>query len=282
MATIMTVLVVAVAMALPACAYLSVVNLGGLTRGWSGAYSVSAFLGSELGENDVRRFAAELRLHPDIGRVEIITPKQAMAEYANWSGFGDLTGLLDGENPLPPVLLIEPRPGEVDLMRLEALLKSLEARQEIELATSDAGWLLRLGAILALCERVLVVVLVLIAFGVTVLVGNTVRVTVENRREEIEICKLFGASDGFVRRPFLYQGLVFGLLGGATALLAVELIVLTLSGPVHALGRAYDTVIDIHGLDVGLAAGLLLGGGLLGLAGSWLAVGRHLRAVEPD
>ncbi|NNF67109.1 MAG: hypothetical protein HKM98_06340 [Gammaproteobacteria bacterium] len=122
----------------------------------------------------------------------------------------------------------------------------------------------------------------MLALAVVLIVGNTIRLDIENRRAEIEVCKLVGGSDAFVRRPFLYGGLWYGLGGGILALLLTEISLLLLRGPVTKLAGLYGSGFSLKGLGFGGVLMLIVGSSLLGWAGSWVATTRHLRNIEPS
>ena len=274
----MTLAVIGIALALPAGLHALLANLQAVTAGWQGEARLSLFLERSVPEARARALAAELRRRPDVRAVELITPEQALAEFRALSGFGEALDALD-ENPLPAVLAITP--AEDDPEALAALAARLRALPEVELAQLDLEWVRRLHAILALARRGVAVVAALLAVAVLLVVGNTIRLEIQNRREEIVVAKLIGATDGYIRRPFLYSGLWHGLIGAALAWLLVEGALTLLRGPAARLAELYGSAWRLTGLDARASLLLVAGGALLGLAGAWLAVGRHLREIEP-
>jgi cell division transport system permease protein len=151
----------------------------------------------------------------------------------------------------------------------------------VEIVQLDTAWVNRLNAILETVRRGLVVAAALLALGVMVIVGNTIRLDIQNRRAEIEVTKLVGGSDAFVRRPFLYNGIWYGLGGGITAWIITAAVIAILREPIGRLAGLYGSAFQLGGLDP-RATLILLGGGIvLGWLGSYLAATRHLRAIEP-
>jgi cell division transport system permease protein len=183
------------------------------------------------------------------------------------------------ENPLPAVVVITPRDG--DPARVEALRAELARAEGVEAVELDARWLARLQAMLELSKRAVALLAALFALAVVVIVGNTIRLDIQNRRQEIEVAKLIGATDGWIRRPFLYEGAWYGAAGGLAALALIGIALGLLSGPVAQLAGLYGSERGLVGLDLGSAGAVVLGGALLGWAGSWLAVARHLAEIEP-
>ncbi|KAB7627366.1 permease-like cell division protein FtsX [Alkalilimnicola sp. S0819] len=278
-AAAMTAGVIGISLALPAGFMLLLGNLERSLGGWEGGVRISVFLEQGTGAESYRRVHESLRGLELVEEARLITPEQARAEFEQLSGFSEALALLE-ENPLPPVVELKPVAG-AQARQLDGLLQRLEARPEVASARMDREWLQRLQAMMALAERGVQVVALLLALAVLLVVGNTIRLAIENRRDEIIIQKLIGASNGFVRRPFLYEGLWYGLLGSLLAWLLVQLGRWALAGPAERLAGLYQRGISLQGLDFSQSLLLLLAGVLLGLLGSWIAVGRHLSAIEP-
>jgi cell division transport system permease protein len=152
---------------------------------------------------------------------------------------------------------------------------------QIDQAVLDLEWVQRLYSMMALGKRLVIALAALLALGVLLVVGNTIRLAIESRRDEIVIVKLVGGTNAFVRRPFLYTGLWYGLGGGILAWLIIGFGLFWLSSPVAELAGLYRSQFELQGLGIGDSLMMWLCGGLLGLAGAWLAVSRHLGAIEP-
>jgi cell division transport system permease protein len=157
----------------------------------------------------------------------------------------------------------------------------LQQLPEVELAQMDLQWVQRLYSLLAVGQRVTLALALLLGLGVLLVTGNTIRLAIENRRDEILVIKLVGGTDAYVRRPFLYTGLWYGLGGSIVAGLLLSLVMLWLDGPVGLLAALYQSRFELHGLGFAGTLMLALAGALLGLAGAWLAVARHLGAIVP-
>jgi cell division transport system permease protein len=273
---LMTVLVIAVALSLPAVLYVVLDNLRALSGHVDGQARISLFLKMDVDERAQREFAARLSEREGVARVEVITREQALAEFRAQSGYGELLDALDG-NPLPGVVVVQP--AQVD--EAEALHQALAAESPVELAQLDSAWLQKLAAMLTIGGRMTQALAVAFALAVLLVVVNTIRLAIESRREEILVVKLVGATDAFVRRPFLYSGLWFGLAGGLVAVLLVAGLVQWVEAPVAALVSLYGSSFILAGLGAAGALALVLAGAGLGLLGAWLAVMRHLREIEP-
>lgn len=277
--SLITACVIGIALALPATFLVLLDNIQTLTAGWQGQPHASLFLQHDLDGHHVASIAQRIKSHQGVTQVRIITPKEGLQELRQLSGFDQALKLLQS-NPLPPVIEVQPA-ASLPPAAVNKLVDELAALPEVERVRMDRDWLRRLHAIMQLLQRSVWVVASLLGLSVILVVGNTIRLDIENRRDEIVIAKLIGATDAFVRRPFLYSGLWNGLAGGLIACLLVEASRWLLNGPASYLASLYDSRFQLAG--IGFSGGLtLLGcGAFLGLVGSWLAVGRHLTAIEP-
>ncbi len=278
--SLMTLSVLGIAIALPLGLHLLVANLQQLAEGWSGAASISIFLKEGTDQAQAEKLMRVLEARPDIGEVRHITPEQALAEFRQHSGFGDALDLLDS-NPLPHVLLAQPANPDIGAEKAETLLAELKKLPGVDLALADLKWVERFQGINQLLQRAVLILSLLLALAVLLIIGNTIRLEIQNRRDEIEIIKLVGGSNAFIRRPFLYEGFWYGLLGGGIAITLVWLSSLALQGPVQHLAELYQSSFRLGGLDPSTAITVLGLSILLGVLGAWTAVGQHLGAIEP-
>jgi cell division transport system permease protein len=278
--SLMTLTVLGIAIALPLGLHLLVGNLQQLAGSWDGAASISVFLRQDIGQQQVEKLVQTLAARPDIADIQHITPKQAMAEFRQQSGFGSALDLLDS-NPLPHVLLVQPVDSDSAPEVIEALLNNLKQHPEVELALADMQWVERFQGINRILQRATVLLALLLALAVLLIIGNTIRLEIQSRRNEIEIIKLVGGSNAFIRRPFLYEGFWYGLLGGFIAIVLIWLASLALQHPVSHLAQLYQSDFRISGLNLRTAALVLGLGILLGITGAWTAVSQHLGAIEP-
>ncbi len=281
LASLMTAAVIGIALALPAGLYLLTSNLQRLSTQWDGGASLSLFLHFDVTISQAEVLAEKLRSWTEIEELQLITPREALSEFRELSGFGSTLDALD-ENPLPAVLAVKPAPSAADADSAADLLKRLQELPEVELAQLDLQWVKRFNAIVDIVRRSIWVMATLLGLAVLLTTGNTIRLEIQNRREEIEITKLIGGTGSFIRRPFLYSGLWYGLSGALLAAALVELAFLQLNGPVRQLAGLYQSGFSLRTLSPTESLSLLLAGVLLGLLGAWLAVGRHLAAIEPS
>jgi len=279
-ATLMTMGVIAVALALPLFLSLLLQNARNATGNWNEAYDLSVYMDKKAGGARAQALAKQLRLRGDVAAVRIITAEQALAEFRSDSGFGSaLDGLAD--NPLPDTLVVTPSLASSTPQGTESLKTAIAAMSDVQTVQIDTEWVKRLHAILDLLRRVVLLTGGLLAVGIVLIVSNTIRLDILNRRAEIEVMKLVGASDGFTRRPFLYTGIWYGLGGGLMALILVAVTSTVLARPVAQLAFLYGSGFSLEGLKM-ITAGAVLGLSVaLSWIGSWLAATRHIRAIEP-
>jgi cell division transport system permease protein len=276
---LMTVLVIAIALALPAGLAVLLDNARVITKGWDGNAHLSVFLEMDVDEDRQRRLADDWADFDTVKRTEVITRAQALDEFKALSGFGDVLEALP-DNPLPPLIVVYPdntAPGQV-----EALQTRLNALPEVDNAQLDVAWVRRLHAIIELGDRLIGVLTLGLAAAVVLVVVNTIRLAIESRREEIVVIKIVGGTDGFVRRPFLYSGFCFGFAGGVLSLVLVGIALWWLGGPINELLNLYESEHSLTGMSPSTVLVLPLFSGTLGLLGAWLAVSRHLGDVEPQ
>ncbi len=279
-ATLMTVGVIAVALALPLFLHLFLANVRAATGSWGDAFDLSVYMDKKATAARAASVAKQLRLRGDVAAVRIITADQAMAEFRGASGFGKALDAL-GDNPLPDTLIVTPSLTASTPERMNALRAAIAAIPDVQLVQIDTEWVKRLHAMLDILRRVIVLTAALLGTGVVLIVGNTIRLDILNRRTEIEVMKLVGASDGFARRPFLYSGIWYGLGGGVLALILVVVAAAVLARPVDALAQLYGSRFHLQGLPLRTAACVLGAAMALAWVGSWLAATRHIRAIDP-
>ncbi|HEX5420263.1 MAG TPA: permease-like cell division protein FtsX [Gammaproteobacteria bacterium] len=277
-ATAMTVLVIAIALALPGGLRVLVTNAGVLSESWQGAADFSVYLKLGVTPERAQAVADQVAARADVESVKLIGRDEALADFRKHSGFGNALDALE-QNPLPDTLVVHPASGAQS--NVEAIAAAVRKLPEVELVQLDTEWVARLRAMLALARSMLDAVTVLLGLAVVLVIGNTIRLEINSRSAEIEVMKLVGGSNAFIRRPFLYLGFWYGFGGALIAALLIALTLLALQPPALALAALYRSDFHITGLSLDQAAWLLAGGAVLGWAGAGLAAARHLHAIEP-
>jgi cell division transport system permease protein len=278
--TALTILVIGIALALPAALYLTVANMRVVTSGLGETVQLSAYLEMPMTEAGAKKAAGAMRTIEGVTDVVLVSPDEGLAEFRERSGIGDALQALAG-NPLPWLAQVRPAPPHDTAAEVERIAAELRTIEGVEFVEADTAWVRRLRAIEATMQQLVLVVAALLAAGVLGIVGNTIRLEINARRAEIEVTKLVGGSNAFVRRPFLYSGLWQGLGGGLLALALIATGVAALAPFVARLAEAYGASFSLQGLtreEWPVVAG---GGALLGLIGAWLAATYHLRRIEP-
>lgn len=280
LATVLTTLVIGIALALPACLHLLIANAQTATGNWNRAVDLSVYARIPTSVDEVRRIADKLRKRRDVADVEVLTADEALKEFRRDSGFGPAVDALTS-NPLPHSLIVHPRGEYATAAHLEELAADIRAEPSVEMVQLDTAWVNRLQAILEAVRRAVILTAAFLAIGVMAIVGNTIRLDIQNRRAEIEVAKLVGGSDAFVRRPFLYSGVWYGVGGALIAWLLTAVVVGALREPVNRIAGLYGSGFQIAGLGPEPTLILLAAGVVLGWLGSYVAASRHLRDIEP-
>ena len=208
--------------------------------------------------------------------MELISADKAMEEFRTYSGFGAALDALK-DNPLPHVLHVQPRSDAQSAGAVESLRRYFTAWPEVDLVQVDTEWVMRFNAILDVLRRLLVIAAVLLGAGVLAVIGNTIRLEILNRRAEIEVTKLVGGSNSFVRRPFLYTGVLYGLGGAVSAWAIVEIAVMVLDRPISTLAALYGSHFYLQGPPPQDVGALLAAGVMLGWMGAWISAARSAR-----
>lgn len=280
-ASFMTLAVLGIALALPGGLQVILKNSNMLSEGWDGASRFSLYLNDTVSDKAAISLGNRLRARSDIAEVEIITREKALQEFQETSGLGDALNQLE-ENPLPIVLEILPAANYSTPEASEAMLGDFRKLPEVELAQLDMQWVKRLYYLLDLADRAVMALSILLGLAVLLIVGNTIRLAIQNRREEIEIIKLIGATNAFIRRPFLYTGLWYGIGGGVFAVSLIAISLWWLSDPVSQLAGLYESGYTLAGLSFRETMELIGFSTFLGLSGSWISVTRHLSQINPS
>jgi cell division transport system permease protein len=272
--TLLTVAVMGFALALPLAFYLLLANVQRLSGAVGESQAISVFLQPSAGAASADDLQKQLRTRADIADVVVKTPQQGLAELAHQQGFGEALHAL-ADNPLPYVLLVQPRQ-HLGRAQIDALVKDLRGLPHVDAVQDNGAWRARLDAFIALGQRITALLAVLLALAALGVIGNSVRLDIRSRAEEIIVQRLVGASAGFVRRPFLYAGVCYGVLAGLIAVALVIALEWGLAAPVRALAASYDGRIAFGGLPVFLLILVPLLAALLGWAGAFLASTKHL------
>ncbi len=274
LAALLTISVMALALALPVGLWQVLGNIERFSGSVQASREISVFLKPEIELAQARALAQRLRARGDIAQVTLKTPQEGLQELRERSGLAEAIDAA-GDNPLPSVLVVVPKGDET------LLADSLRTLPEADLVQHDAQWRQRLDGWLRFGNRVAWVLAALLGLGALLVVGNTVRLDIQSRREEIGVLQLLGASDGFIRRPFLYLGAWYGLAAGALAVGLLTLAALALQPPIVELAAAYGSRFSLQGFTPAHAAGVVIGAALLGWFGAGLVTGHFLRQTRP-
>jgi cell division transport system permease protein len=276
--TIMTVAVIGITLSLPGGFYLFLKNIDAMSGDFRSSSQISLYLDLDVSEKQARALEKQIVKSENVESTRFISRELSLEEFRENSGFGKSIDTLSS-NPLPHTIIVDPSVSETFAVR--SLLKNLQAMPEVKIAKLDTEWLERLYTIIEIARRSVVIVTMLFACAVLLIIGNTIRLDIQNRYQEIIVTKLVGATNAFIRRPFLYGGVWYGLLGGIISWLIVEIGYLAISGPLERLNLLYKSDMNLITFSLHDFMILITSSTLLGLAGSWIAVARHLNQIEP-
>ncbi|OGS93186.1 MAG: cell division protein FtsX [Gallionellales bacterium GWA2_59_43] len=275
---LLNILVIGIALSLPTGLYVLLKNAQGLVEQLSGAPQISLFLTLNAQEDDIDELRRRLEDNEAVASVEFIARERALEHLKHSTGLTDVIGSLE-KNPLPDAFIVSPR--QTAPQALDALREELAQLPRVEQAQLDSAWAYKLEALLRFGRLAVLILASLLSLALIAVTFNTIRLQILTQRDEIEVSRLIGATDGFIRRPFLYFGALQGLLGGLTAWAIVSTSLLLLNRPLGELSQLYASQFVLQPLNPGDTLSLLMFSLYLGWLGAWLSVARHLSQIEP-
>jgi cell division transport system permease protein len=268
----MTVSVIGIALALPTTLYVILQNAQSLGQSWKdNSTQISVYLKTNLSKVQTQDVLHQLRANPEIANVSYISPQQGLKEFRKVLDNQKVINTLH-KNPLPGLILVQPILSLRSPLAITHLLDTVKKLPEVDTVQLNLAWLQKLHNIINLAQHIIYAIGFLLALGILLIVANAIRLATQREREEISILKLVGATNAFIRRPFLHAGIWYGLFGGIIAWVLVTIILWWLRLPVAKLASSYNSNFYLHGLTTGTGIGLLLISMVLGLIGSWVVV----------
>ncbi|MBI3479150.1 MAG: ABC transporter permease [Nitrosomonadales bacterium] len=278
LAGFLNILVIGIALSLPDGMYVLLKNMQGLVAQLSGTPQISLFMSMDAKADDVDMLRKQLEQHPAIERIEFVARARALEQLKQSTGLADVVGGLS-QNPLPDAFIVYPKSSTAQA--LDELRIELAKLPKVELAQLDSAWAYKLEALLKFGRMGVLILASLLSLALIAVTFNTIRLQILTQRDEIEVAKLIGATNGFIRRPFLYFGAAQGLLGGIVAWFIIMASLLLLNHQLGALSQLYASQFVLHPLSIGDSLTLLMFSMYLGWLGAWLSVARHLSQIEP-
>ena len=252
-----------------------------VSSGFEEASEISLFVKESMNEQETQTLVKRLALYPEVESVTFISKQQALQEFKQVSGFGQALSYLNS-NPLPDVVLVIPTSRHRQPNAAKVLLTKLESEREVDFGKLDIAWLERLNALLSLLKESVITIALLLLTSVTLIIGNTIRLSIMDKKEEIQVMKLVGATNTFIHAPFLWTGIWYGVIGGLFAFICVALMMWWLSTAVSSVASVYQTSFSLIGLTLKEFGSLVLLATSLGFIGSYLSVNRYIKEIEPD
>ncbi|GAB5382816.1 MAG: permease-like cell division protein FtsX [Aliiglaciecola sp.] len=280
LASFMTIGVLGLSITLPSTFFILVKNAENIADNWQQASEITLFLRKSTQSKDANQLVTRLGLWEEIDSVVFIPAEQGLVEFQQQSGLGEALSYLD-ENPLPDVVLVKPTSQYSHPTAAAQLLEKLQRERFVEVGKLDIKWLERLHGFLNIAKELIYAVALLLFLAVVLIIGNTIRLNILSRKEEILVMKLVGATDAFIHRPFMYTGIWYGLFGGLMAWFAVLILLWWMGGSIEAVSAQYEKQFDLTGMDVQALIIMLSVSVFLGLTGSMISVHKHVRGIEP-
>lgn len=278
--SLMTIVVLGMSLSLPSALYVLQKNAQQIAASWQDATQITLFLETSLDSDQVQRLQQKIAVMKQVDEVGLISKKEALAEFKEASGFGEALQYLDS-NPLPDVLVVTPGIHSRAPATLKRLLQTLQGLEGVDQGKLDMQWLQRLQAVVNLVQSTMSSLALLLCLTVVLIIGNTIRLAIMNRRREIEILKLVGATDAFIQRPFLYTGFWYGLIGAFLSWIIIGVLLWWIESALDQLTQLYHQQVHLIGLSFGESLSLMAIAIFLGLAGAYISVYRHIKAIEP-
>lgn len=279
--SVLTVLVLAVAISLAGCFYIVVANIQQLTGNLQASNQMSLFLRDNISDAAGQKLADQLKQNANVEGIKFITKQQAMDEFKAHSGFGDALKALDS-NPLPSVIQVLPKNTLQGSAEIEQLMSEFKQLQQVDFVQVDMQWVERVQTIILIASRGVTVVSILLGFAVTFITGNTIRLELQNRQDEVFISKLVGATEAFIQRPFLYTGFWLGFIAGFLAWLIITIMLLILETPVEKLSTLYNGSFELLFLSFSEFILMIMIAAILAVIGSWAVLHYQLRQIKPQ
>jgi cell division transport system permease protein len=279
-ASLMTIGVLGFSITLPSTLYVLVKNTEQISQQWEQASEISLFLREGVTDASAQQLLTRLRLWPEVAEVAYISADAGLKEFQALSGLGDALNYLE-TNPLPAVVLVVPTSKHASPTSAGMLLDKLRKEREVEIGKLDIEWLERLYSLIGIAKDLVTLLAVLLFFAVVLIIGNTIRLNILSKRDEIVVMKLVGATDAFIQRPFLYTGFWYGLLGGIMAWITVLIILLWIDYSMQDFMEKYQVSFNLTSMELSTLMLMLLVSVGLGITGSLLSVQRHVKDIEP-
>lgn len=278
----MTILVLAIAIGLPGSLYLMLKNAQQVTGNLESNHKISLFLKQSIDDSQARKMRQALAENKQIEDVSFISKRAALEEFKQHSGFGEAIESLQ-ENPLPSVIQVTPAYTVVqNKQQIETLYRTLSEMPQVELAQIDMLWVERLQSIMALLKRAVILLGIVLGLAVLLITSNTIRLELQSRQQEVLLEKLMGATNAFIRRPFLYHGFWYGFLSGLMAWVLITVMGFVLKSPVQTLAQLYNSHLDVLFLNFTESVQLILIASILAVIGAWIMLLYQLQQLKPE
>lgn len=278
--TLLTLTVITVALTLPSVCYIVWKNVNQVATKWYPIPKLTLYLDQALDDNSTEKIVSILKSIPEIEKIHYLSREETVNEFRDWSGFSSALDMLE-TNPLPAVAIITPKSHFQNLEILKMLGEKINKIAGVEEVSIDDSWFARLNALTKIIGQIVTIIGLLMIVAIFLVIGNNIRLSIFSRRDTINIMKLIGATDGFILRPFLNEGVLLGFSGAFLSLMLSKIFVLKLGGVVLQAEVVFGTRFNIQGLIWDENLLFLLCASMIGWLAAWLATTEHLRKFTP-
>lgn len=276
LSTLLTLFVIAISITLPTVCYLLWKNASHALAEWSPIPTITVYLNKQLDEDQTKQLNLEIKKLPQIESLEYHSRQQTLREFKHWSGFNHVLDLL-GTNPLPAIFILTPKNGSRDPQTLRELRTKMNTFSGIDDVRIDDSWFTRLMALTDLVSSVVWALSVLMIMAVSLVIGNSVRLMIFARRQTIVIMQLNGATEGFILRPFLYSGMLHGVISTFFALILTQIFIFRVDTIILSASEILRSPFVLNGLSLDEGIFILFVATILGWFSAWIATWKYLQ-----
>ncbi|QLB13713.1 cell division protein FtsX [Bisgaardia hudsonensis] len=277
--TLLTVFVISVSLTIPTVGYLFWKNINNTSLSFYPDAEITVYLHKNLSESDANLVVDKIRDQDGVESLNYISRQQSLNEFRNWSGFSDGLDILD-DNPLPAVVTVKPTTDYNQHEKRDELrrkLNSIKGIQEVHLDNSLFG---KFTALSWLVAQITILGTILMFLSVFLIISNSISADIYSKRANIEVSKLLGATDQFVLRPFLYTGIIYGILGGLFACIFSAAIILYFKNAIQYVTDLFSVTFQWQGIRISELFFLMIVCSLMGYVSAWISANKYIRILE--
>lgn len=279
LASILTIIVIAISITLPTICYLLWKNVNEAAKQWYPTPNLTVYVNQDINQAQTDKLIDDITKYPQVEKIKYLSQSDTLEEFREWSGFSEALDLL-GENPLPAVIIVMPKDEAKKSVILTELKKNIQSLDKVDDVRLDDSWFARLTALTGMVEAIAWTISLLMIIAVSLVIGNSIRLMIFARRQTILVMQLIGATEGFILRPFLYSGMLNGVVGAVLALCMSEIFIFRVDAIILNVSSVFGTVFKLTGITLEESTFIILLSGIFGWLSAWVAVRKYLQMTE--